>query len=429
MLRKLMLHNVGPAEDLEMEELGERLNLITGDNGLGKSFLLEAAWWALTRTWHEYPAVPSAPDAKIVHVYDGVTGKASPKESRWDREGQTWKRKQGHPANPGLVMYARVDGSFSVWDPMRNYRRYTRADGGESESPSAYQFTSQGVLWGLRRDVNVAGVERTETLCRGLIDDWGRWMLSNDPRFDLLKRLLVALGPDDEPLVPGSLLRPFLDDQAEIPTIKMPYGQEVPITYAPAGVKRMAKLAYLLAWSLSEHRTEAERIGKEPSRQIIVLVDELETHLHPRWQRSVLPALIRAVEGWSDDLLPTVQYLIVTHSPLVLASAEPLFDPARDALWKLDLEDGEVRIERDQWRKRGDANRWLKSDVFDLKEAVSREAEAVIVEAGLLLRAAEPDVGQLRALDARILELFSDQDPFFLRWRHYVGPLLGEEET
>lgn len=27
------------------------MTLITGDNGLGKSFLLDVAWWALTRRW------------------------------------------------------------------------------------------------------------------------------------------------------------------------------------------------------------------------------------------------------------------------------------------------------------------------------------------------------------------------------------------
>ena len=47
---QLQLTNVGPAPSLELE-LGSRLNLITGDNGLGKSFLLDAAWFALTRRW------------------------------------------------------------------------------------------------------------------------------------------------------------------------------------------------------------------------------------------------------------------------------------------------------------------------------------------------------------------------------------------
>ena len=36
-------------------ELAPRLNLITGDNGLGKSFLLDVAWWALTRKWPQRP--------------------------------------------------------------------------------------------------------------------------------------------------------------------------------------------------------------------------------------------------------------------------------------------------------------------------------------------------------------------------------------
>lgn len=48
MLKYLHLKNVGPAPEMEMD-LGTRLNLITGDNGLGKSFLLDVAWWALTR--------------------------------------------------------------------------------------------------------------------------------------------------------------------------------------------------------------------------------------------------------------------------------------------------------------------------------------------------------------------------------------------
>ena len=47
MLEYLHLKNVGPAPEMEMK-LSQRLNLITGDNGLGKTFLLDIAWWVLT---------------------------------------------------------------------------------------------------------------------------------------------------------------------------------------------------------------------------------------------------------------------------------------------------------------------------------------------------------------------------------------------
>jgi hypothetical protein len=418
MLRKLTFHNVGPAKDLVLDPVARRLNLVTGDNGLGKSFLLEAAWWSLTRTWNETPAIPSARDAMIGHEFDGESG-LSRSQSKWMPDGQFWKRKRGRPPNPGLVMYARVDGSFSVWDPARNYRLYARADGGEAESPAAYQFTSSEVLWGLRRTVLVAGQERQETLCLGLIDEWREWQRAADPRFALLVRLLAALGPGEQPLEPGELVRPSLDDVREIPTIRMPYGQDVPITYAPAGVRRMCKLAYLLAWAMSEHEAESLRRGIPASRQVIMLVDEVETHLHPRWQRTILPSLLGAIQSWQQGAQQDVQFIVATHSPLVLTSIEPLFDPDQDALWKLDLVDGEVRVERDAWHKRGDALMWLISDVFDETTPYSREAEAAMQHAATLMADANATEEQADRARTRLREVLADTDPFWLNWRSW----------
>lgn len=416
MLRKLAMHNVGPAEDLVFDPLASRLNLLTGDNGLGKSFVLEVAWWALTRTWHDHAAVPSAPDARIEHDFDGSSGLSS-SSSTWVPEGQYWKRQRGKPPNPGLVMYARVDGSFSVWDPARNYRLYTRADGGEVESPAAYQLSASQVLWGLHRDVVGPGQPTRETLCLGLIDEWREWQRAGDPRFELLRMLLAALGPDDQPLVPGKLVRPSLDDVREIPTIRMPYGQDVPITYAPAGVRRMCKLAYLLAWAMSEHETESTRQGRPPSNQLIVLVDELETHLHPRWQRTVLPSLLEAIGGWRQMQQPQLQLLIATHSPLILTSIEPRFEPECDALWKFDLRDSTVVVERDAWHKRGDALMWLESDVFDETSPYSPEAASAMAAAAELMADEGASLDRADEVRDELRRVLASADPFWLRWR------------
>jgi predicted ATP-binding protein involved in virulence len=43
----------------------------------------------------------------------------------------------------------------------------------------------------------------------------------------------------------------------------------------------------------------------------IVLIDEIDLHLHPSWQRKVIPQLLKTFEG--------VQFVVTTHSPLVLA--------------------------------------------------------------------------------------------------------------
>ena len=47
----------------------------------------------------------------------------------------------------------------------------------------------------------------------------------------------------------------------------------------------------------------------------LVLIDEIDLYLHPRWQRTLIPALRRA--------LPNVQFVVTTHSPAVLANVAP----------------------------------------------------------------------------------------------------------
>lgn len=423
MLKSLKLRNVGPSDLMEMTPIAKRFNIITGDNGLGKSFLLEVAWWALTRTWHETEAVPTAPDARIDFAFDG--DKAPVKSSsNWEPASRSWKRTKGRPPNPGLVLYARVDGSFSVWDPARNYRLYKRADGTDLEAPAAYQFSASQVFHGLRREIRDSGREREQVICSGLIADWTLWHRTKDPNFELLEKLLAALGPEGEPLRSGGIHYPTPDDDRGIPTVSMPYGQEVPITYAPAGVQRMCKLAYLLAWALSAHKRESDAMGKPMSRQVILLIDEPETHLHPRWQRTVLPSIYRAIRDWHTDGPPQTQFLVATHSPLVLASLEPEFKEGTDALWKLDLLNGRVILELDDWEKRGDASDWLTSDVFDMSSARSVEAEAALNEAARILASETVDGEEAMRVHRKLAALLPAIDPFWARWR-YIGERKG----
>jgi len=42
----------------------------------------------------------------------------------------------------------------------------------------------------------------------------------------------------------------------------------------------------------------------------IVLIDEIDVHLHPKWQRRIVPAL--------EDLFPNCQFIATTHSPFVI---------------------------------------------------------------------------------------------------------------
>lgn len=47
----------------------------------------------------------------------------------------------------------------------------------------------------------------------------------------------------------------------------------------------------------------------------IVLIDEIDLHLHPKWQRVILPKLLQ--------LFPNIQFVVTTHSPFVVQSVSP----------------------------------------------------------------------------------------------------------
>lgn len=112
----------------------------------------------------------------------------------------------------------------------------------------------------------------------------------------------------------------------------MPYGQDVPLVFASAGMKRVVALAYLLVWTWHEHLRACELIDDEPAQEIIFLIDEIEAHLHPQWQRRIVPALLDVMDALTGDHQVPTQLLVATHSPLVLASVESHFNSQIDAL-------------------------------------------------------------------------------------------------
>jgi hypothetical protein len=111
-----------------------------------------------------------------------------------------------------------------------------------------------------------------------------------------------------------------------------------------------------------------------------------------------------------------VQILATTHAPLVLASMEPGFDDDKDALFHFDLHEGRVGLTRAAWRPRGDASAWLTSDVFELREARSREAEDAIVAAKQAMLAPNLAIEDARRIHHELHAVLKDTDPFWPRW-------------
>lgn len=183
MLKELHLQHVGPSSHFDIE-FTDRLNIFTGDNGLGKSFLLDVAWWVITRNWVDQPAYPQSHTyvvPKITSKIDTTNrGTIFPEidvESHFDFSEQKWQGNWSFEnLSKSLVIYVRVDGGFSVFDPAR-------------QRDNAYNFNPDTLWNGLRL--------RGKVVCNGLIQDWITWQ--NQPSkypfqlfYNVIKKLAVT---------------------------------------------------------------------------------------------------------------------------------------------------------------------------------------------------------------------------------------------
>ncbi|WP_437963450.1 ATP-binding protein [Sorangium sp. So ce260] len=423
MLKRLALHEVGPAAQLGPVELAERVNVFTGDNGLGKTLFLDVAWWALTGTWPGRPAWPrpGSSEQRPPRLESVVEGKSREVDvnGEYDFATQEWTAPSGRPPMPGLVLYFRVDGRFSLWDPAQHYwRRSKLRQVDDPNRPDALHF-APGEAWD--RIQSVEG----KTICRGLIEDWVTWHQTKSVEFDLLRQVLAELSPNpDERLKPGDPMRVWLDDVRLYPTLDLEYGL-TPVTLASAGVQRIVLLSYLLVWAWQGHRDAAALRRQPPERRLVLLFDEPETHLHPEWQRRIIPALLKVTEALHEEM--AVQLLVSTHAPLVLASLEPHFDQRRDRLFHFafDKPSSQAVLEPMGFAARGDVVNWLVSDTFGLQQGRSFPAEEAVEAAERFMRGQgdenPPGLQTREELDLRLKELLGDRDPFWPRWLVRTG--------
>jgi hypothetical protein len=407
-------------------ELASRLNLITGDNSLGKSFLLDVAWYCLTRRWPQelnqslssgamaQPIIKQeASEISFTVDSEADTNQAKSYSCKFNLEDEAWIGKAGRPVNLGLVIYAMADGAFAVWDPARNAWKKKGSED-TPEKIKAYVFSSREIWKGLPNPKSDLG-----NLCNGLVQDWASWQREDREAFAQLKAVLKELSPDPKmPMSPGDLIRTSRQDTRDYPTLKSPSGQMVPLAHWSSGVKRILALAYILVWSWQEHCKASEFLGKQPTKQMIFLVDEVEAHLHPTWQRRVVRSLMEVVQSLHAQT--SVQLMLVTHSPLVMASVEPLFDPVQDAWWDLDL-DATTKIPKlmpRQYVRLGDANSWLLSEAFDQDATGSIEAEEALIFARTLLQQGKhADPTKVKQAEVRLQHVLGETDPFWNRWR------------
>ena len=153
-----------------------------------------------------------------------------------------------------------------------------------------------------------------------------------------------------------------------------------------------------LASRLFDRYPQSENPLAEPA---VVLVDEIDLHLHPRWQRTLMQFL--------SERFPNTQFIATAHSPLVVQSA----DDANIVL--LRREGDHVIIDNDVERiKNWRVDQILTSELFGLESARPPQIDSVLKERKRILskaRLTKADEKKLAVIEVQIGALPTGETP------------------
>ena len=145
--------------------------------------------------------------------------------------------------------------------------------------------------------------------------------------------------------------------------------------------------------------------SKDPlAEPAVVLVDEIDLHLHPKWQRTIMSFL--------TERFPNTQFIVTAHSPLVVQAA-------KDANIVLLRREGDhVVIDNDpeiidNWRVEQ-----VLSSVFDLPSPHSPDIEKLIESRRKILvkpKLTAKDERELKKLEKQIGSLPTGESPEDIR--------------
>jgi hypothetical protein len=422
--RSLRLENVrafGSAQSLHfVDEDGaiSRWNLILGENGVGKTTLMQAL--AVMRP------IPASKDNK-----SSIRKSAEAPKPTLSRPELSWRED-----NDEFVRFVRTGGTrkatmTAMLDTnKRRGRRKTLEVGVEITTrrgtlqgvkylDAEYPLNAEGPLvigYGAGRYIghhNLAIVEErnaTGSLFSDAIDLYdaedimekldhararGTKKGADERRFNQLKKVVASLLPHTKPE----------DIKFRGPRMgfRNPARSGVHVR-TPSGFTRLADLSLgyqaMFAWTvdLAWRLFNAFPKSSNPlSQSAIVLIDEIDLHLHPQWQRDLRQRL--------RTHFPNVQFIATTHNPVT----------AQDALSQDGLSEGGstvavVRWENDEahilnhpiptgyWR----SDQLLESDLFGFGSDRSQQAEKKLYERVELIRKSNrtaKEEARLRELD------------------------------
>ena len=317
-ISKLSFSNVGPFDQVEFE-FDPQVNVFTGPNNSGKSSVL----WVLG----DIAVYPFDFPVKLLrqgrlaefelnlqsdseHTFSDVL----PFEARYAEPGllyDVWNAEADY--RPHLAKFLEMIG-FSKFIPALRESTDFRSPGPTPthiERHERRQITQVEPYPELRKRLTLvlddASLVSDEAVIQEVIDLDYRSYLRNEPA---LRSIIVQIGEIASEITDGFPIQfsgVSEDDDGFFPEFSTVDGP-MPLNTLSQGTQSIIQFLAHLLFGYAEYFDFPPDLEDKPG---ILIIDEIDAHLHPSWQRRIIPALTKH--------FPNLQIFCSTHSPLMLA--------------------------------------------------------------------------------------------------------------
>lgn len=333
-LKSVKISNIRSFDHLRWEIPNNRMkgwHVIIGDNGAGKSTFLRSVALALCgpkeiqglrdnwETWSRIGA-ESASTIELTLEYD----------KHWDDWKGRGRQVENYYLTCGFYLKKSPDEGMTptklpaAFDPTRHI--WSRKPGWFSASYGPFRRFTGG-------DADQRLINHTHSILARHITVFGENMALTEPLEWLSQLRFEELDGDEKS---GKLLKSiknFINQKGFLPhgvqfeavtsksvVFRNPEGAEIDVTRLSDGFRSLLSMTFELIRQIFSCYPKAAIFDEQQEGVVrimapgVVLIDEIDSHLHPTWQRRI--------GFWLTDHFPELQFIVTSHSPLVCQASE-----------------------------------------------------------------------------------------------------------
>lgn len=431
-IRRLHLKNFRSFETLDIT-FDEKLTVIVANNGMGKTTILDAIAIGLTKIVGRMPSNKGVL-LKTSDIRIDSENKQAP-YARYFIEADThdgWQlqwsdaKKRDNAVSIDKDLDDTEIGVVKVSDYVRHLIESINSDEKSILPMMAYYGTNRAIIDDLRpKIVNTERkFDRFESLQSGLnvklrfgylfewlvrMEDKQRRVREAKRDFDYQLPELALLDEAIQKVLPGfSHLRSELVDNEltfVIDRIEGNQRRSLQTMQLSDGYRTTLALVADLARRMIQANPFSYALGNTLDLPGVVMIDEIDLHLHPQWQQVILQQLQQA--------FPNIQFIVTTHSPQVLSCVD---SSCIRILQETEVEGKKAikAVTPDNFQTKGVASSDILAQIMGVNPIPEiEEAKWVVAYHGLIQQSLhESDEGT--ALRAKLLHHFSSEHPVML---------------